>query len=146
MSFDGGIGGPFAFIIAVIGALVLIAAWVILAGSRFVQGGVVERPDRVPQLYGYTVSLIGLLMAVAAVLSIANAALTLRAPEQGSGSDWGMVEPSGWGSIVWAVEVSSALRALQLSAGTSPFQLSVSRMQPVAVGWNAQSSQLAFEL
>ena len=29
MSFDGGIGGPFAFIIAVIGALVLIAAWVI---------------------------------------------------------------------------------------------------------------------
>ncbi len=94
MSVDGGFGGPFNFIIVVIGALVLIAAWVILAGSRFVQGGIVERPERVPQLYGYTVSLIGLLMAITAVLSIADAMLTLRAPDQGSGSDWGMMEPS----------------------------------------------------
>ena len=94
VSFDGGIGGPFAFIVAVIAALMLIAAWVILAGSRFVQGGVVERPERVPQLYGYTVCLIGLFMAVASVLSIADELLVLRSPEQGSDPNWGMMEPS----------------------------------------------------
>lgn len=45
---------PFGIFFAIVAAVVLIAAWVILAGSRFIQGGVVERPERVPQLYGYT--------------------------------------------------------------------------------------------
>jgi hypothetical protein len=86
--------GPFGFAFPWIAAL-LIAAWIILAGSRFVQGGNVERPERIPQLYGYTACLIGLIMGVMAVLSITEAALSLRAPEQGGPNDWsGWVEPS----------------------------------------------------
>lgn len=52
VGFDGWGGGPFGFFLVVVLAVVLIAAWIILAGSRFVQGGVVERAERVPQLYG----------------------------------------------------------------------------------------------
>ncbi|MBA3559299.1 MAG: hypothetical protein H0W30_11935 [Gemmatimonadaceae bacterium] len=85
---------PFGIFFAIVAAVVLIAAWVILAGSRFIQGGVVERPERVPQLYGYTMCLVGLLMAVMAALSLTEAVLRLRSPEQGSGSEWGSWEPS----------------------------------------------------
>ena len=74
-------GGPFGFAFAVITALVLVAAWVILAGSRFIQGGVVERPERVPQLYGYTVCLIALIWALASVKSIVENTVSLSAPE-----------------------------------------------------------------
>jgi hypothetical protein len=66
----GGPDGPFGFFFAIILAVVLIAAWVILAASRFVQGGVVERPERVPQLYGYTACLIGLIWALASGVAL----------------------------------------------------------------------------
>jgi hypothetical protein len=66
---------------AVVLALVLIASWVILGGSRFVQGGVIERSDRVPQLYGYTICLIALIWALSSVISIVESALSLSAPE-----------------------------------------------------------------
>jgi hypothetical protein len=90
-SFDG--GGPLAFIFSAIAALVLIAAWVILAASRFVQGGVVERPERVPQLYGYTVCLIALIWGLTSVVSIVDDALSLSAPEMRGESDFNW-EPS----------------------------------------------------
>ena len=87
--FPGGGGFFFAVTLAVI----LIAAWVILAASRFVQGGVVERPERVPQLYGYTVCLIALIWAIASVVSIIGDTLSLSAPELRSTSEY-MLEPS----------------------------------------------------
>ena len=95
-SVGGGLmPSPFGFLFIAIFAVVLIAAWVILAASRFVQGGVVERPERVPQLYGYTACLIGLLMAVASILSITEAALALADPAYHTESDWsGWSEPS----------------------------------------------------
>ena len=40
-----------------------------------------ERPERVPQLYGYTVCLIGLLWALASVKSIVENVMSLSAPE-----------------------------------------------------------------
>ena len=73
--------GPVGFIVAMLAAVVLIAAWVILAASRFIQGGVVERPERVPQLYGYTVCLIALVWALASTLSLVENTVTLSAPE-----------------------------------------------------------------
>jgi hypothetical protein len=86
-------GSPFTFFFVALLAIVLVAAWVILAASRFVQGGVVERPERVPQLYGYTASLIGLLMVVTSVLSLSEAGLALASPvHQVPGEEW-----SGWG-------------------------------------------------
>jgi hypothetical protein len=88
--------GPFGLIFAIVLAIVLIAAWVILAASRFVQGGVVERPERVPQLYGYTACLVGLLMAVTSLLSLVEAGLALANPVyQSPGEEWvGWAEPS----------------------------------------------------
>jgi len=73
---------PFAFGLefAAAAAIFLIAAWVILTGSRFVQGGVVERPERVPQLYGYTLCLIGLLWALGSVVGLVESAQKLAAP------------------------------------------------------------------
>jgi hypothetical protein len=106
-------GGAFGFAFAVIAAIVLIAAWVILAGSRFIQGGVVERPERVPQLYGYTVCLIALIWALASVKSIIENGVSLSAPEL-----------RGSGDFVWEPSVSSfeAFRATydrvrQMNAG-----------------------------
>jgi hypothetical protein len=65
---------PFGLVFSVAAAVVLIAAWVILASSRFVQGGVVERADRVPQLYGYTLCLIGLMWGLVSAISIVEKA------------------------------------------------------------------------
>jgi hypothetical protein len=81
------------FYVAAIAAIALIGAWVILASSRFVQGGVVERPERVPQLYGYTVCLISLMWALASVSGIVENMMTLSAPEYHQGNDYGM-QPS----------------------------------------------------
>jgi hypothetical protein len=78
---------------AVVGVLI-VAAWVILAGSRFVQGGVVERPERVPQLYGYTVCLVSLFWAVASIVAIVGSLLVLSAPDQRSDAMYGPMEPS----------------------------------------------------
>lgn len=51
MIFDAAGPGPFGLLFSVVTAVVLLVAWVILAASRLVQRGVVERPERVPQLY-----------------------------------------------------------------------------------------------
>lgn len=91
LSFNGG-GDPFGLFLPVLAALVLVAAWVILAGSRFVQGGIVERPERVPQLYGYTVCLIGLVWALTSVMGIVRSGLALSAPAYQRQNDF--AEPS----------------------------------------------------
>ena len=94
MISDGGFGSAISFAVMAIVGVVLIAAWVILAGSRFIQGGVMERPERVPQLYGYTACLIGLIMAIMAALSLVDSVLELQAPEYGTVGEWGAWEPS----------------------------------------------------
>jgi hypothetical protein len=91
VSIDGPSYGGLFF--AALAAIVLIAAWVILAGSRFVQGGVVERPERVPQLYGYTVCLITLIWAVTSIVGLVQSGLTLAAPAYHQANQYGL-EPS----------------------------------------------------
>src|SRR5437016_2112095 len=76
----GGNNNPFGISLIVLLALIMIAAWVILAGSRFIQGGAVERPERVPQLYGYTACLIGLVWALVSLCSIVSNAISLTDP------------------------------------------------------------------
>ena len=85
--------GPFGFMFVGIAAVVLIAAWIILAGSRFVQGGVVERPERVPQLYGYTMCLVGLLWALSSIIGLVESAQALSAPAYHRQNEFG-IEPS----------------------------------------------------
>ena len=71
-----------------------IATWVILASSRFVHGGAVERPERVAQLYGYTVCLIAVIMAITSLLAIVEAAFNRAEPHLAETTDWGWQEPS----------------------------------------------------
>ncbi len=80
--------------VVIVAALILVAAWVILASSRFVQGGVVERPERVPQLYGYTVCLIALIWTLVSAVSLVDDSLSLSAPELRGTSEFNWGEPS----------------------------------------------------
>ena len=91
MGFGG--PGPFGFALTTIVVVILIATWVILAGSRFVQGGVVERPERVPQLYGYTACLVGLLWALGSVVGLVESVQALAAPAYHRQNEYG-IEPS----------------------------------------------------
>ena len=85
--------GPVGFVFSIVVAVVLIATWVILAGSRFVQGGIVEHPQRVPQLYGYTVCLFALIWGLVTFVSVVEDILSLSAPEMRGVSEFSM-EPS----------------------------------------------------
>ena len=91
--FDAAGPGPFGLMFSVVTAVVLLAAWVILAASRLVQGGVVERPERVPQLYGYSVCLIALVWALVSTMSIIENAMSFSAPELRNANEYGF-EPS----------------------------------------------------
>lgn len=94
MSFGYALGpGPFGMVFTTIAAIVLIAAWVILAGSRFIQGGVVERPERVPQLYGYTACLVGVLWALSSIIGMLESVQALSSPAYHHESEYGF-EPS----------------------------------------------------
>ena len=87
-------GGLFGFAVAVVLAVILIATWVILAGSRFIQGGVVERAERVPQLYGYTACLIGLIWGLSSALSLVEHLLERSQPALATWSEYTWGEPS----------------------------------------------------
>jgi len=52
-----------------------------------------ERPERVPQLYGYTVCLIALIWGLTSLVSIVEDALSLSAPELRTTSEFS-IEPS----------------------------------------------------
>ncbi len=94
IAYAAGPPGIIGFVGSALVGIVVIAAWVILASSRFVQGGVVERPERVPQLYGYTVCLIALVWALTSVVSIVDATLTLSAPLYRGDREFPGMEPS----------------------------------------------------
>jgi hypothetical protein len=81
------------FLFVAVAAVALIAAWATLAGSRLVQGGVVERSDRVPQLYGYTACLVGLLWALSSIVGLVESAQALAAPAYHRQNEYGF-EPS----------------------------------------------------
>jgi hypothetical protein len=106
-------GGPLGMFLAMIVALVLVASWVILAASRFVQGGVVERPERVPQLYGYTVCLVALIWGLTSLVSVVDDVLSLSAPEMRGYQDY------GWEASVTSFEAFRMTydRARRMTAG-----------------------------
>lgn len=83
--------GIFAFLLIVV---VGVATWVLLAASRFVHGGAVERPERVAQLYGYTVCLIAVVMGITSILGIVEASFDTAAPHLAETGEWGWQEPS----------------------------------------------------
>lgn len=70
-------------------------AWLILARSSLVNGGDMERSDRVPQLYGYTVCLIAIVVMLVNVSSIVNRSFTLANPLVSNG-------PFGWSGATFS--------------------------------------------
>lgn len=60
--------------------LVGVAIWVVLAASKFVQGGNVENSNRVAQLYGYTVCLVAVVTFLISASSIVGAWFDLASP------------------------------------------------------------------
>jgi hypothetical protein len=90
-----GPGSPFGFTFIAIVTLLLVSGWVVLASSRLVQGGAVEHPQRVPQLYGYTACLIALIVGLASLKSLVESSLTLADPTYSSSAPWAnWAEPS----------------------------------------------------
>ena len=59
--------------------------WLLLARSSLVRGGSMERPERVPQLYGYAVCLIGIVVMLVTVGSIVDKVFTLADPLTSTG-------------------------------------------------------------
>ncbi len=91
----GSAGFPFGVVGYAIIVLLIVGVWVVLAGSRFIQGGVVEHPQRVGQLYGYSACLIALIMGLASLKSLAESALTISDPTHSSAAPWSdWAEPS----------------------------------------------------
>jgi hypothetical protein len=93
ISFDPSAPSAFRAVGGSVLGVAIVAAWVVLVCSRFIQGGVVERPERVPQLYGYTVCLVALIWALVSTGNIVESTLTLSAPAYRAGPDYGF-EPS----------------------------------------------------
>jgi hypothetical protein len=60
--------------------LVGVAIWVVLAASRFIQGGNVENSGRVAQLYGYTVCLVAVVSFLICASSIVGGLFDLANP------------------------------------------------------------------
>lgn len=69
--------------------------WLILARSSLVNGGDMERSDRVPQLYGYTVCLIAIVVMLVNVSSIVNRSFTLANPLASSSQ-------FGWSGVAYS--------------------------------------------
>jgi uncharacterized membrane protein YidH (DUF202 family) len=94
IGFSGG-PGPFSLTVIAIMILLVAVGWVVLAVSRFTLGGVVEHPQRVPQLYGYAVCLIALLVGLTSVKGVLESSLTLMDPTYSSTAPWNnWAEPS----------------------------------------------------
>ena len=78
--FLGSIGTLPWTLIIVLGIVV----WVALARSSLVHGGQMERSDRVPQLYGYSICLIAIVVMLANVGAIIDRIFTLSDPLSGA--------------------------------------------------------------
>jgi hypothetical protein len=72
-----------------IAALIGFGLWLLLARSRLVRGGEMERTERVPQLYGYSVCLIAIVVGLVSLGTIVNKSFTLANPLRSVGNEYG---------------------------------------------------------
>jgi hypothetical protein len=86
-------GGLFVALFTAVPIAILLALWLLLARSSFLQGGDMERPSRVAQLYGYTVCLICVVVFLISTNSLLDNAFSLANPLQARESGFGF-EPS----------------------------------------------------
>src|SRR5689334_19787840 len=82
-------GGWLSAIAWGLAAVVGLGFWVLLARSRLVRGGEMERTERVPQLYGYSVCLIAIVVGLVSLGTIVNKSFTLANPLRSVGGEYG---------------------------------------------------------
>jgi hypothetical protein len=76
-------GGPSAFsVAAVILLLLVIVLWFILASTAALRADTVEPPNRIAQMYGYTVCLVAVVVGLTTMASIFDAAFQRAYPLQ----------------------------------------------------------------
>lgn len=77
-----GLPGIFLAMIVLVGLLVLVPAWVLLSRSRAVstEGASASDAQRIPILYGYTVCLVCIIVALTSTATLFDNALRRRAP------------------------------------------------------------------
>jgi hypothetical protein len=73
--------------------LIGIGLWLLLARSSLVRGGSMERPERVPQLYGYTVCLVAIVVMLTSVSNIVKQSFAIADPIT-SENQFSWAEPS----------------------------------------------------
>jgi hypothetical protein len=86
-------GEPLALLVGV-GVLIGLVLWLVLARSHFIRGGSVERPERVPQLYGYTVCLVAVIVMLSTLGTIVDRTFALTDPLADTGREFTGWEPS----------------------------------------------------
>lgn len=77
----------------VIPLLIGTGLWLLLARSSLVRGGSMERPERVPQLYGYTVCLVAIVVMLTSVSNIVKQSFAIADPIT-SENQFSWAEPS----------------------------------------------------
>ena len=73
--------------------VIALGLWVVVARSHFIRGGSVERPERVPQLYGYTVCLIAVVVMLTTLSTLIDKVFSLSDPLLGS-DEMGWMTPA----------------------------------------------------
>jgi hypothetical protein len=85
-----GMGGPVGTVATIVALAAGAILWLLLARSSLVHGGAMERSERVPQLYGYTVCLLAIVVMLVSLSSIVERIFTLADP-------LGSTSNVGWG-------------------------------------------------
>lgn len=80
IGLDSGFLAAPLLLVIVLGPILFIVLWIVL-GGKGTAVSTSNSPERMPQLYGYTVCLISLLWALVSIMRIAENALSLSAPE-----------------------------------------------------------------
>lgn len=76
-------GGPSAFgVVAIILLVVLVALWFIVASASALKGDAAGPPNRLAQMYGYTVCLVSVILGLATASSVLDAAFDRSHPLQ----------------------------------------------------------------
>lgn len=119
----GGVLASLAWLWAV-PLLIGVGLWLLLARSSLVRGGSMERPERVPQLYGYTVCLVAIVVMLASVSSIVEQSFTISDPLT-SESAFPWAEPS-----LTSFEAYKATRNATFPGATNNNQEAAQRAEP----------------
>lgn len=89
-----GFADAFGLLAIGVATLVGLALWFALARSHLVRGGSVERPERVPQLYGYSVCLVAIVVILTSLSTLVDRGFSLADPLLGSGPEVAWAEPA----------------------------------------------------